>query len=115
MTSGQDGGIGRYALLPHTTKRRTTTNLKTKNKKNLQKNQTVWKYNKKGVQEEPFIQTGRRGRDRLLGWRGHAARWQLVDRAVPHSFVDKPGRTTGEWDRLHNPGFQHGKLEPQNL
>ena len=29
-TSSQDGGIGRYALLPCTTKRRTTTNLKTK-------------------------------------------------------------------------------------
>ena len=31
-----DGGIGRYALLPHTTKRR-TTNLKTKNNQNCQK------------------------------------------------------------------------------
>ena len=29
-TSGQDGGIGRYTLLPCTSKRRTTTNLKTK-------------------------------------------------------------------------------------
>ena len=36
-TSGQDGGIGRNALLPHTTKRRTTTNLKTKNNQNCQK------------------------------------------------------------------------------
>ena len=25
-SSGQDGGIGRYTFLPHTTKRRTTTN-----------------------------------------------------------------------------------------
>ena len=33
----QDGGIGRYASLPHTTKRRTTTNLKTKNNQNCQK------------------------------------------------------------------------------
>ena len=30
-TPGEDGGIGRYALPPHTTKRRTTTNLKTNN------------------------------------------------------------------------------------
>ena len=30
-TSGQNGGIGRYTLPPRTTKRRTTTNLKTKN------------------------------------------------------------------------------------
>ena len=30
-TSGQEGGIGRYTLPPHTTKRRATTNLKIKN------------------------------------------------------------------------------------
>ena len=35
-TSGQDGGVGRYTLPPRTTKRRTTTNLTTKNK-NCQK------------------------------------------------------------------------------
>ena len=37
QTSGQDEGIGRYALSPHTTKRRTTTNLKTKTNQNYQK------------------------------------------------------------------------------
>ena len=36
-TSSQDGGMGRYALFPHTTKRRTTTSLKTKNNRNWQK------------------------------------------------------------------------------
>ena len=37
-TSGQDGGIvGRYTLPPRTTKRKTTTNLKTKNNQNCQK------------------------------------------------------------------------------
>ena len=36
-TSGQEGGIGRYTLPPHTTKRRSTTNLKIKNNKNYQK------------------------------------------------------------------------------
>ena len=36
-TSGQDGGIGRYTLPPHTTKRRTTPNLKTKKEQNCQK------------------------------------------------------------------------------
>ena len=36
LTSGQDGGIGRYALFPCTSKRRTTTNLKTKNNQNCQ-------------------------------------------------------------------------------
>ena len=37
ITSGQDGGIGRYTLSPRTTRRRTTTNLKTKNNQNCQK------------------------------------------------------------------------------
>ena len=36
-TSGQDGGIGRHIVPPRTTKRRTTTNLKTKNNQNWQK------------------------------------------------------------------------------
>ena len=36
-TSGQDGGIGRYTVPPCRTKRRTTTNLKTKNNQNCQK------------------------------------------------------------------------------
>ena len=35
--SSQDGGIGRYAVPPCTTKRRTTTNLKTKSNQNCQK------------------------------------------------------------------------------
>ena len=35
--SGQDGSIGRYTLPPHTTKRRTTTNLNTKNNQHWQK------------------------------------------------------------------------------
>ena len=28
---------------------------------------------------------------------------------------DKPGETTGEQDRPHNLGFQHGEIKPQNL
>ena len=36
-TSGQDGGVGRYTVPPCTTKRRTTTNLKTKDYQNCQK------------------------------------------------------------------------------
>ena len=36
-TSSHDGGIGRYTLPPCKTKRRTTTNLKTKNNQNCQK------------------------------------------------------------------------------
>ena len=47
-TSGQDGGIDRYALPPHTAKRRTITNLKKKYLE-LPENQTVWESNNKGV------------------------------------------------------------------
>ena len=36
-TSSQDGGVGRHTVPPHTNKRRTTTNLKTKNTQNRQK------------------------------------------------------------------------------
>ena len=49
--SGQDRGVGRYTLPPHTTKRKTTTNLKTKNNQNCHKNQTVWKSNNQEVKE----------------------------------------------------------------
>ena len=34
---GEDAGIGRYTLFPHTTKRRATTYFKTKNNQNCQK------------------------------------------------------------------------------
>ena len=37
LSSGQDGGIGRNPLLPHTTKRRITTNLKSINNQKCQK------------------------------------------------------------------------------
>ena len=61
-----------------------------------------------GVKEETFIQTSKRGRDRQPGWRGHAAKWQLVDQArwrlvewaVPHLCADKLGGTTGEWEPM---------------
>ena len=36
-TPGQGGGIGRYTLPPHTTKRRPTTNFNTKNTKKCHK------------------------------------------------------------------------------
>ena len=62
-TSGQDGGIGRHTVPPCTTKRRTTTSLKTKKSPDLTENQTVWKSDNQGDKEETFIQTGRRGGD----------------------------------------------------
>ena len=42
-------------------------------------------------------------------------RWHLAEWAVPHLRADKPGGTTGEGDRPHNPGFQHGEIKPQSL
>ena len=54
-TSSQDVGICRYILPPCTTKRRTTTNLKSKKQPELPENRTVWKFDNQGVKEETFI------------------------------------------------------------
>ena len=77
-TASQDGGVGRHALLPCTTKRRTTTNLKTKSNQNCQKIEPLWKSNNQGVKKETFIHTGRRGGVGQPRWRGCAAR-QLTE------------------------------------
>ena len=45
----------------------------------MPENQTLWKSNNQGVKEETFIQTGRRGGDRLPGQRGLMARQRLDD------------------------------------
>ena len=42
-------------------------------------------------------------------------RWQLADQAIPHLHADKPGGTTGEQDRPHNPGFQWGNKTSKPL
>ena len=55
----QDEGIGRYTLLPCTTKRRVTTNLE--KQLELPGNLTVGKSYNQGVKEEIFIQMGRGG------------------------------------------------------
>ena len=92
-------------------------NNKFKNKKQpqLPENRTVWKSDNQEVKEETFIQTSRKGGNRQLGQRGHVARWWLVEWAVLHLCVEKPGGTTGEKDRLCNPGFQCREIKPQNL
>ena len=59
-TSGQNGGIGRLASPPHRAMRRITTNLKTKNSQNCQKNQTLWKSDNQEF-IGTFMQMGRRG------------------------------------------------------
>ena len=67
----------------------------------------MWKSDNHGVKEATYIQTGRRGKDRQPGWRGHAARLRLAHQVVPHSPADKLGETTGDRDRPCNSGSQH--------
>ena len=76
ITSGQDGGIGRQTFSPRTAKRR--TNLKRKHNQKCQKIK-LYRSLTTRVKKDTFIQTGRRGRDGQLGWRGCAARQQLED------------------------------------
>ena len=75
-SSSQDGGVGRKASLPHTTKRRITTTLN-KKQPELPENQTAWNSDNQEV-KETFIQTGRRGRD----WRTRPARWGWLSRKL---------------------------------
>ena len=105
QTSGQDGDIGRYTVPPCTTKRRTTTNLKTKNNQNCQKiklhGSLTTKELKKKHLSKPVgeVKMGSWGRQDLRqggSCRTWWARWWLADRAVPHSRANIPGGTTGE-------------------
>ena len=43
------------------------------------------------------------------------AKWWLADRVDPHLCTDKPGGTTRERDRPHNPGFQCGEIKTKSL
>ena len=54
----------------------------------------------------------RQGSKQVGDWVGEA----VPDRRdFPHSRADKLGGTTGERDRLHNPGCQRREIKPQNL
>ena len=90
----------------------------------MTENQPLWKYDNQGVKEETFIQTGRRGRDRLLvredsgqggGWSTWVGRASGGGAGIPHLHVDKLGGITGEQDRSCNPGFPRREIKPQNL
>ena len=107
VTGGfKDGGVGKKASLSCTTKKRITSNLTKENNQNCQKIKLYGRIN-----EETFIQTGRRGRAGQPGLKGHTARpqWTWVGEVVPggldfpHSHVDKLGGTTGEWDKTWVP------------
>ena len=99
-------------MLSHTTKRRTTRNFKTSNQ-NCQKIKLYGrKSDNQGVKEETFVHIGRKGGENAgqgCGLRTGWVRQWLADQVVPNLGVDKPGGTTGERERPHNPGFQYGE------
>ena len=95
-TSSQDGHVGRYTVPPCTTKRRTTTNLKTKNNWNWQKIKLYETLITKELKKKhSFRQVGRAerssqgrkgqpGQRRLMArqWLVDRVRWQLADNAI---------------------------------
>ena len=90
---------------PPTTKSSTNTNLKTKITSTARKSNCI-KSNNQEFKEETLIQTGRRGRDGQLGWRGLGwGRWWLVDQVVPYLCADKLGETTWGARQTTQPRF----------
>ena len=98
-----------------------TINVKTINTQNYQKIElygslTTKKLKKKHLSRPvggaEMRSQGREDRQQGSGWQ---TRLWLMDQAVSHSHVDKPGGTAREQDRPHNPGFQCGKVKPHNL
>ena len=55
------------------------------------------------------------GHGQVRWWLAHQASWWLTEQAVPLLCAGKPGGITRAQDRLHNPGFQHKEIKPQNL
>ena len=99
---------------PHTTKRRTTKNLKTKSNQNYPKIKLY------GIPTTKELT--KKYSDRLVGGAETAAGAQrklskaVSGRlAVPRLWAEKPGGTTGEQDRPCKPGFQCREIKPQNL
>ena len=109
-----------FTVPPRTTKRRTTTNLKTKSNQNRQKIKLYGSLTTKELNKKQSSRPGGQEGQRLAGkQRGLAARWQLVDwvrrwtvdQEVPHSCAHKPGGTTragGETDHTTQ-GSSEGK------
>ena len=79
-TSDQDGGRGRHTLPPHTTIRRITTNVKTKNNQNCQKiklyrRPIIKELKKHSPRQVGGAEMGRRSRE-------DTEKWRLADRVV---------------------------------
>ena len=117
-TSSQDGGIGRYTLPPHTTKRRTTTNLKTNKNQNYKKIQLYGSLTTKEFKKEhSFRVVGGAGSqvERMLGkvpgggWGKQGGSWQS------HICVQINQEEQLGSERLHNLSFQHGEIKLQNF
>ena len=70
-TFSQDGGVGRYTSLFHTTKRRTTINFKTKNYQNCQKIELYGTLTTKKLKKKHSPRL-RRGGDQQQGQRIHS-------------------------------------------
>ena len=97
---------------PHTTER-TTTNLKTKNNQNCQK---IELYGSPTTKELKKKHSSRPGGGVETGSQGGKCKAVVGGEVgVPHLPVDKLGGTTGEQNRLGNPGFQLREIKPKNL
>ena len=92
-SSVRDGGIGRNSLLPHTTKRRITTNLKTKNQKSqkviLHGTLTTEELKKHSFRLVGGVDMGSQRRGCTVKQQTEWLRLGLANQVVPHSCVDK--------------------------
>ena len=116
---------------PYIAKRRTTANLK-KKQKNKQTNKKNPHQNCQKIELDGslttkelklFIQTRRRSRDGQQRWKGlvakqwlvDQARWQLVEQVVLRFHAIIQEEQLGSKTNHANPGLQHGQIKPQNL
>ena len=118
--------MGTHTVPPHTTKRRTTTNLKTKNNQNWQKIKLYRSLTTKELKKKHSFrvvggaETGSHWEDTRQGscWQTwqleDQTRQKLVVQADPHLHANK-SRGTGKRDRPQNPGFQCREIKPQNF
>ena len=79
--TGQDGGIGRHTVPPRTTKRRSTTILKTKNNQNCQKIELYGSPTTKELKKKHSFRLVEGWRQVAGGQRGCTARQWLADSA----------------------------------
>ena len=114
-TSGQDGGVGRYAWFPHTTKRRTTTDLKTKNNQNCQKielyrSSTTMELKKKySSRLVGGAETGSQGGEDA--WQGGG--WQTTQTRIL-MWINLEEQLGNKTDSITQ-GYSVGKIKPPNL